>query len=227
MIDAWDGRIRRAFSPEGPANRPAVDRPNPTGEIADDDAADVGRGVGLGPLRLVFRPFDETIGHADRKKLVLTDRTAVADGRECIVLQQGDQTYWVDPKRSFLPLRYSRVFLGETVDQNDIHYTQDKDLGWIPTSWDLIRFFPTGSEAGKSGSKFSHTESGKVTEYKINSPIPESTFQLDIPPGTWVHDSIRKESYFVREGGKRRPVLRGEFNGKNFEQIRDSEPPSP
>ncbi len=44
--------------------------------------------------------------------------------------------------------------------------------------------------------------------------------------GTWVHDADTKEEYLLRANGKR-PVLPGEFNGRNYDELLRSEPTEP
>jgi len=216
-IEVCDGRIRRRFSPEGPTNRFEGVGEIPCGLI-DQDVASVGQLVYLLPIRLVFRPFDQRIGNIDRRKLVVTGRHGVADGCTCLVIEQGDQTFWVDPNRSFIPLRNFRSNRGVAVRQVDIHYSEDKEWGWIPTAWTIMLLNP------KDG-KLTGSTVGKVTDYKINPPLPEGTFEITFPPGTWVRDLVKNENYILREGAARRPVLAGEWDGRNYEQIRDSEPP--
>jgi hypothetical protein len=185
------------------------------------------RTTDLLPIRLVFRPFDESVGPFDRKNLVLTEGQGVADGFPCVAVRQDDQIFWVDPKRSFIPLRVyrmarvvapERIGFGEIIFRLAVQYSEDKEFGWIPAAWSIE------SNHSSTGNLISST-TARVAAYKINSPIPEATFELPFPPGTWVHDRVKNENYILREGGKHRPVLPGEYNGRNYEQIRDSEPP--
>jgi hypothetical protein len=225
-INVCDGGIHRLLAPEGPTIPLDGAGLIPIGFI-DRDIVMSKRTMDLLPVWLVFRPFDERIRPSDRKKLVLTEDQGVADGRTCLILRQADQIIWVDPKRSFIPLRVCRTARFVTAEkvvledcvmfQVEIHYAQDKESSWIPSSWRIEHFSGIGNVVAST--------TARVAAYKINSPIPEAAFQLPFLPGTWVNDRIKNESYILREGGKHRPVLPGEFNGKNYEQIRDSEPP--
>jgi len=216
-FDVISGRTHRSFFPDGPTERPAGMGLIPSGWI-DGNVVMSRKTLDLLPIRLVFRPFDEKIGVADRSKLLLTDRQGVVDGSVCTVIQQGDETFWVDPNRSFVLVRNLCVRRGITARQVDIQYSKGKVTDWIPTSWTMMSF---GGTDGKPVA----TTSAKVTECKLNSAIPEATFELDFPIGAWVRNSMTNERYIVRDAGKKRPIMPGEFTGSNFEQIRDSEPP--
>ena len=50
-------------------------------------------------------------------------------------------------------------------------------------------------------------------------------FELRLPPGTWVNDYVKKEKYILRDGGVRRPIVHGEFNGSNYRQLLEHDPP--
>jgi hypothetical protein len=64
----------------------------------------------------------------------------------------------------------------------------------------------------------------RSVKYELNEIIPDSAFQLAFPPGTMVRDSIAKGNYLVLENGEKRPVLPGEYTGKNYEELLHSKP---
>jgi hypothetical protein len=47
------------------------------------------------------------------------------------------------------------------------------------------------------------------------------------PIGTWSQNYTTKESCILLEGGKKRPIKPGEFNGKNYDELLHSEPRQP
>jgi hypothetical protein len=88
----------------------------------------------------------------------------------------------------------------------------------VPTAWTTGLF-------GRADSIAQGWQTTSV-KYKLNETIPDSTFQLSYPPGTWVRDYITNETYILLEGGKKRPILPGEFDGKNYEELLHSKPAS-
>jgi hypothetical protein len=232
QISVADGRTLREFYPDGLWMGIRGPRPYPTGSIQKGDPP-AWSYVDLWPLTLVFRPLDKrfhmSAGSLYGKKPVLTDREVTVDGRTCLVIEQGRKEYWVDPARSYLPLRVvetTRVVTPEKIDLGDvitfqiaIQYSEDKEAGWIPVAWKT-------EISSRTDTEMLFVQSARVTEWQVNRPIPESTFQLAFPPGTFVFVQPMKEEYILRADGTRRLILPGEFNGKNYEELRDSEPPA-
>jgi len=213
--DVFDGQLRRVFFPKGGEF--------PNAHVTSTEACASARDIRLFPIRLAYRAFDTTMGVLDEAGLTLTETKSIVDDRSCRVLRQrGDwfeHTIWVDPARSFVPLRYTRSRQGVVRTQVEISYSEDKEYGWVPTSWNIVLL-------NKQTSNIQESWSGTVTEYKLNHPIPDVTFQLTYPPGTWVHDYVTDQEYIIRGGGNRRPILRGEYTGDNYEQLLHSDPPS-
>lgn len=215
--DVFDGELRHTFFPKG------GDFPN--AHITAKQASVTAKDVRLFPIRLVYRAFDPVIGVVeDQARLTLTETKSVVDGHSCLVLRHPgdwfDHTIWVDRDRSFVPLRYVRSRKGVVRTQVEISYSQDKEYGWVPTSWNIATLHEKTHSIQSSWS-------ATVTQYTFNQPIPDATFQLTYPPGTWVHNYVTDEEYIVREGGDVRPILPGEFDGSNYEQLLHSDPPSP
>ena len=235
-IGVFDGQFHRAFFPDAVLYTPKGAQRMPNAHVSDRDLRITGRFIQLLPIRLVFRPFDESAGVFDRKKLVLAEGQQVEKGFPYLAVRQAgatvrerpmpgmevpiqqEHTVWVDPERAFVPVRYVHTRGVARTQEVEIQYSQDKKSGWIPVSWRLMLFDSNGSLVCGI--------STKVTESQVNQPLPETTFQVALPPGTWVHDYAKKETYILREGGKRRPVLPGEFDGTNYEQLLHSEPPA-
>jgi hypothetical protein len=63
-----------------------------------------------------------------------------------------------------------------------------------------------------------------VTSLRINEPIAEKEFDIEIPDGTWVNDTVAKETYLLREKGNKRPILKDEYDGTNYQQLLTTEP---
>jgi hypothetical protein len=95
-----------------------------------------------------------------------------------------------------------------------ITYAPDAQHGWIPASW--------SSETFQDG-VLVRAVYATVTEGNMNIRIDDDVFEDEYLPGTWVRNYIRDERYILREDGKR-PVIDGEFDGSNYEQILHSDP---
>jgi hypothetical protein len=118
---------------------------------------------------------------------------------------------WVNPSKKFSPVRYFVFDRGVLVSSLEITYSEDKDFGWVPGSWKATQINPQGG--------ITHSLAVKVGRYVLNVAIPDETFDIQLPAGTWVHDYVAKEEFIVREGGGKRPILKGEFNGTNYEEL--------
>jgi hypothetical protein len=181
----------------------------------------IGRDVQLLPIQIVYRPFvDKTIGvFRSPDALALTANQGVVDGRACLVLASGNRTVWVDPTRDYIPLRYYETEKGVTSTSLEIACVADPQHSWVPTAWKYADFSPNG--------ELLRSIDAKVERYSINQPVPEDAFTIEYPVGTFVSNFSTNEHYIVKEGGGRRPVRKGEFDGSNYEKLRNSEPPAP
>lgn len=179
------------------------------------------------PLLLVYRAVHDAIGVVETKSLVVEKKTEIVNKHVIVVLTDRHRvavdptrdivrSVWVDPARDFVPVQYTESIDGSVRTFVKIDYSKDAELGWVPQSWTMI----LTNEKGETD----RSEEAKVTKYSINRELPESEFTLNLPTGTWVSDRDTKEDYILRANGKRRPILPGEFNGANYEQLLHSEP---
>ena len=210
VVDIFDGKVRKLFFKEGPVGFPNV-------HIQEGNASELVGDVRILPLMIIYRPLESDMGEFDSASLKLTNNTGIADGRECLILQSGESTVWVDAERVFLPTRYYRIRRGKLLQSIEIQYAADAANGWVPAGWTNALFDLSG--------QLSNSTTVAVTEHHINIQIPDDTFDLDYPSGTWVRNHITDERYLVRDGGKKRPIQLGEFDGTNYQQILHSEPP--
>jgi hypothetical protein len=49
---------------------------------------------------------------------------------------------------------------------------------------------------------------------------------LDLSGGVYVSDSTNGQQYILRPDGTKRPLLKGEFNGHNYDELLKTEPDS-
>jgi hypothetical protein len=110
-----------------------------------------------------------------------------------------------------------RLQRGRVVGAVEVEYNADLQVGWMPITWKVVRFLPDGG--------LNDSVTANVAEYRVNAPSSGELFELQYPPGTWVRNHVTNETYIIREGGWKRPVLRGEFDGTNYEQLLNSDPP--
>lgn len=209
-IDEFNGKVSESFFPVGPSGFPGA-------HISRGSAAEIARDARILPIRLVYRPIDTVMGVVNPQLLVVTNEREIVNARPCIILKSTRERIWVDPERDFVPVRYSRTRRG-TIDRTiEIAYARNDQNGWVPKEWTNVRFEPKGNTLDSM--------TLRVTEFTINKDIPDSLFKNEYPVGTWVHNYITDEEYIVREGGAKRPIRPGEYDGTNYEELRDSEPP--
>jgi len=179
------------------------------------------------PLLLVYRAVHDAIGVVETKSLVVEKKTEIFNKHVIVVLTDAHRelvdprleivrSVWVDPARDFVPVQYTESKNGSVRIVVKIDYSKDAELGWVPQSWTMILM----NEKGETD----RSEAAKVTKYSINRELPESEFTLTLPTGTWVSDRDTQEDYILRANGKRRPILPGEFNGSNYEELLRTEP---
>ena len=171
---------------------------------------------------MVYRPFDPEIGVFDEATLRMTEQEGVVDGRSCLVVQydrgRNEVSVWVDPSRDFIPLRYYERHRGVLATEIQVSYLKDEQHGWVPKSWNISWLEDTG--------RVRQSWSGTVDSWSLNEPVPDSVFTDTRVVGTWVHDYEKDENYILQEGGKRRPILPGEYDGTNYEYLANSDPPT-
>jgi hypothetical protein len=169
------------------------------------------------PIAAIYRPFHAMVGFFDGNQLQLAGRTVVQDGRTCVVLKHQEHEIWVDPARDFVPVRIMEVHEGAIrVDVVVTYRLADKE--WAPDAWNTVF-------TSRRGKVIDDSFAAKLTDFRLNEAIGDETFEIEYPLGTWMNNRITDESYILREGGNKRPVVPGEFTGRNYEQLRDSDPP--
>jgi hypothetical protein len=212
-INVFNGQCEHTFFPNGVKSFPSA-------HISADKASDVANDMRLLPIRIVYRPFDATMGVFNSSQLALTAEKGVVDGQSCAILRQGIgrslQSVWVDASRDCVPVRYITTRDGRARTQIDISYAKDDKHGWVPNSWNILQLTPVGGTLVS----FSAT----TVKCAINETIPDNTFQLSYPVGTWVSNNITDETYILQEGDTKRPILAGEFTGDNYEELLHSKP---
>jgi hypothetical protein len=203
-IKSFDGGIQTNFSDQGALGFPNLfENKAPTNGGAID--------FRMIALQLALRPIDDGRGIFALDKLSPTEETAVVENNPVVILNHKKGTVWIDPTKDCVPVRYTRQRGGTLDCLVEISYTYDKEHGWLPNSWKCTNF---------SGGAVLFSDAGTVNRYSINQEIPDSEFNITTPEGTWVHNLIGKESYVTVKKSGRRDVLKGEYNGRNIEEIK-------
>lgn len=170
----------------------------------------ISRNMHVDPVVMHFRAVDPEVTNIEGN-LSLTDRTGMVEGRRCwIVWEEGRRPteYWVDPRRDYAIVRmrsFSFYAPGQCLIDNEISYTEDVHVKWVPASWRGTWFDKETGEAEKS---WEYT----VSSYAINPEVDLSVFDYQLSPGTRVTDRRRSPlvQYILREGGEKRIITAAE-----------------
>lgn len=208
-LNVFDGVLNKSFF--GYAESPDA-RFFPTGFLGKKEDGNVDRdNADLRAILLTYRPVHRELGGKfDDTGYTILPRRALVDGRECrLLVRSGNlcSSYWVDPKRAFLVLRYTAGRGEKPTYQLDIRYTRDETHGWTPAGWRSM-LMHTGSDTMR------FQKVAKVVKFEINGTIPPSEFQFAFPPGTRVTDENTGERYIVRDDGARRLITAEEIRGR-------------
>jgi hypothetical protein len=185
--------------------------PYPVAHVVGGGIKKVGRDVCVRPIRLAYRALDPDIGLCDARDLKLADGLPIAGS---VVLDHGNGLVWVNSAQDFLPVRCTWTTHGVTTNVIEITNEYDKEYGWRPASW-------TNTILNEKA-QIVIADIDRITQFALNCKISASDFQLSFPTGTWVSDNVRDERYIVLGEGQRRDVLKGEFNGQNYDALLNS-----
>jgi hypothetical protein len=140
-------------------------------------------------------------------------------GRACLVLRtrvhdQGFEEWWVDTARDSAVLRYVWYLTGKPTYDLDVVY-QRTPHGWLTSSW-------TFTHRDNHGGQILDVRRFRVVELKLDPPVSDKDFQIEVPPGTLVayyhhqppppgevleKEEPKLELYRVKEGGDLQQVI--------------------
>lgn len=158
--------------------------------------------IELRPLILTYRPLHPTIGRIDLGEHRVLDQRRPIGSHSCLIVEESHErpvkkSYWVDPDRDYIVLRYVSSYKGREGLRQDIEYEHDADHGWIPKRWKLLVTDDEGLPR--------QTTEAVVTHYTLNAPIPAEEFTFAFPDGTLVADKSDGEAKDHWVGGKLSP----------------------
>jgi len=208
-IAVFDGERRIVFSPQG------YDFPDAA--ITKKGTAETARHVQNLPVRLAFRAFDSSLGMFDEDRLTIAQEKGIVGDSTCIILRHDENSVWLDPAKEYIPIRYYDVRNGKTIRFIEMEYSLSKDHGWVPSAWKNSWFTPKGD--------LKDAMRATVTKCEINQTIPDDAFRIVYPTGTMVSDYVADQRYILRDGGAKRLIRDGEYDGTNYETLRDTNAP--
>ena len=168
-------------------------------------------------IMLPFRPLAPDGLGIDVDALSVRGRTEIVDNVECVVVDETltrvkglSRTYWVDPRRGFVPLRWTFNYQGTPCKTLDLRYIDSVDYGPIPQSWTMTTYRP--KTAYLPGGVDDRSEA-QVTSWEINGALHASQLTVSFEPGTIIQDRRRDTHLIVLRNGSTRPATNEERAG--------------
>jgi hypothetical protein len=97
----------------------------------------------------------------------------------------GHSRLLVDPQHDYLAVRYELFDrAGQLLRLITIDGRHDARFGWVPLSWQVSIFRRTD---------LVRKANTTVEEIDVGGAVPDSTFEINYPPGTYVFDSTREK----------------------------------
>jgi Thioredoxin-like len=147
------------------------------------------------PVLFAVRPMNAA-AELSSGKCEIASEDAVTGGAPCVVIRAknyGNQpeTFWIDPKRDDVVVRWERGTLSVAID-----YQHDPKHGWVPAhwSWTLHELNPDLTSSGKALGPSNPRKGqsllfdGTVRSYSIGEAIPAAVFAQTYPDKTLVFD---------------------------------------
>lgn len=160
----------------------------------------------LAPL-LVFRPLHPHVCGIHPENCTIDETMMSIQGHECVVireqLKEGSplprRSYWCDPRRDFLILRYIGQGTKNEVAQLDITYHERPNLGWSPSEWKATCY----QSNDFVNDRFIRSVVSEVSQTK---PDLATDLTINFPPGTWLIDEIEGKESLVDADGNSIPI---------------------
>lgn len=115
------------------------------------------------------------------------------------------ETLWLDPARGYIPTRV--IHTTDTAISLDISIVHEPHpvCEWIPKSWTVKSCQPSGS--------LERQQTCEVKSCRVNEPVPETEFRVDLPTGAIVVKSQQDSMTFsiVERDGSQRTLTQGEI----------------
>jgi hypothetical protein len=109
----------------------------------------------------------------------------------------------VDPARDFVPVQWQTWLDGHLSMKLTIEYEDDKKVGPVVKGWSYAHY--------KMGAKERFFE-GTVTQYDVNSDVPNSRFKIEFPVGTHVSEETNGNiRYYIQQVDRLVPIKEGDY----------------
>lgn len=172
MTNVFDGKQQQIFNEKGT-----------WGGVKEGKEFDEWGNVHLRALVLSLRPLREEAFGPSPDRWRVESRTAVVDGRSCLVLLDKAAAagrvgrVYLDPEREFVPLRWEREKGGRASSGVDMKYERTEPPVWVPSSWTATIYHygdPTSFERSQN----------QLEEVALGHSVPDDTFTIRFPEGT-------------------------------------------
>jgi hypothetical protein len=185
------------------------------------------------PLLFAVRPLNSAVSPTARVCRVVNE-DAVADGVHCVEIHTVDagqsESYWIDPKRDDVVVRWEGGVLGVSID-----YQHDPKHGWLPSRWSWSRrdYTPPGplpeeSERKRKARNDKHLLfDATVRNYSIGEPLPATVFAQSYPANTVVNDvTAGSEEDWKRQQAAAKAIASEALQRRNRPQNVSAEEPA-
>jgi hypothetical protein len=187
----------------------------PQASIRRDTISEEFKNICNYPLLFFAHPLN--ISYVEEKSFLSSGKYTRLGERSGVIkvsLEGVEREYWVDGDNNVSRFTYS--VNGSMVYGMSIGYEKREDR-IVPRQWEITLF----DKSGKIGELYNCT----VTEFCVNSDLPDDLFRVSLPPGTYVFDE-RKESaeqlYVTKDNDAVRIVQPHEYSAK-YEELVNSE----
>jgi hypothetical protein len=175
------------------------------------------------PVLMAYRASDSSLSPYREGMFRVTGKRAMIGGRWCWEMRvpsTGLQTsfLWVDPGNGFVAKRFS-VLHNKTngiVWNMDVQYESHNVAEWLPVRWDAIENHVDGT--------LLLSAKAEMRSHEFNPVLPDSTFEIDFPPGTYVIDQDTGSHYIQLEDSRLRAISRSEITKPYQELLKSSSP---
>lgn len=194
-VSVSNGKTSKIYLPPGYVSE------YPRGHASQIASSDETSSAYLKPFLWSFRTSLPRVFAAPVEKFQLKPERVLSQGIECVVMcYEASPTnsfeLWADPSRDFLIVRQLFLNDGRVGNQLDIDYQQDeKTQLWIPQEWKFSLLDGSGQPI--------LSVHGELTRAVINPNLPDSQFEYEFPPGTWVHEDGSREHIVLADGRQR------------------------
>jgi hypothetical protein len=185
--------------------------PIPASVVGPASRSEIGELGSIVPLLLVFFPFHPDFGELRENEVTVIGAPYRRGDEVVSQVRHGDWLFLVNADRQYVPVHGERRREGRLTSQLEIQYVLEGSDRWLPNAWTVTNYRQNG-EVGMEWEV-------KASSFTVNGTVPDDTFTLEIPAGTYVNDQLEDKRYVTLEGGGRRYIERGELTRENLDSV--------